>query len=355
MHAVRICSSLDAATSDTETMPATMRTSEPDLPLWQRELAEGVRDPAELLDALGLDRSLLTPALAAEKQFPLRVPRSFVRRMRHGDPDDPLLRQVLPLTAELASVAGFGPDPVGDRQAMRPGGVLHKYHGRALLVATGACAIHCRYCFRRHFPYAEANAASEHWAGALAYIRDRADITEVILSGGDPLVLNDRRLGELATELADIPHVRRLRIHSRLPVVLPSRVDSRMLDWFAGTRLTPIMVIHANHPQELDDEVGAALQRLRERGVTLLNQTVLLAGINDDTATQIALSERLFALGTLPYYLHVLDRVEGAAHFESATDLAALMHGLRSALPGYLVPKLVREEPGEPSKTPLAF
>lgn len=336
-------------------MPATMRTSEPDPPLWQRELAEGVRDPAELLDALGLERSLLGPAETAGRQFPLRVPRGFVRRMRYGDPQDPLLRQVLPLADELVSAAGFGPDPVGDRQAMRSGGVLHKYQGRALLVATGACAVHCRYCFRRHFPYAEANAASEHWAGALAYIRDRADLTEVILSGGDPLVLNDRRLGELASALADIPHVQRLRVHSRLPVVLPSRIDDGMLDWFTGMRLTPVMVIHANHPQELDDEVAAALQRLRERGVTLLNQAVLLAGINDDAATQIALSERLFALGTLPYYLHVLDRVEGAAHFESTTDLAALMNALRRALPGYLVPKLVREEPGEPSKTPLVF
>lgn len=336
-------------------MPAATHDSRAGLPRWQRELAEAVRDPAELLDLLGLDRALLPAARQAAAKFPLRVPRAFVARMSRGDPADPLLRQVLPLAAELNTSSGFISDPVGDRQAMRPGGLLHKYHGRVLLVTTGACAVHCRYCFRRDFPYAEANAAADHWTSALAYIRSRPEISEVILSGGDPLVLSDRRLHELAEALAGMAHLRRLRIHSRLPVVLPSRVDAQLLSWLTGTRLLPVMVVHTNHPQELDDSVGGAAARLRARGVVLLNQTVLLAGVNDDPGILAELSERLFELGIQPYYLHTLDRVQGAAHFESAAGLKALMRSLRARLPGYLVPRLVREEPGHPSKTPLPY
>jgi EF-P beta-lysylation protein EpmB len=336
-------------------MTAATPISQTDSVRWQRELAEVVRDPAELLNLLELDPALLPAARKAAERFPLRVPRGFAARMRRGDPGDPLLRQVLPLAAELETPAGFVADPVGDRQALHAGGVLHKYHGRVLLVATGACAVHCRYCFRRHFPYAEANAAADRWMSALSYIRSDPEITEVILSGGDPLVLNDRRLGELAERLAAIPHLRRLRIHSRLPVVLPNRVDAALLDWLTGTRLMPVMVMHANHPQELDAEVGRAAARLRERGVTLLNQAVLLAGVNDDAGILAELSERLFALGVQPYYLHALDRVQGAAHFDSEIELKMLMRSLRARLPGYLVPRLVREEPGEPAKTPLAY
>jgi EF-P beta-lysylation protein EpmB len=336
-------------------MPVAPQNSTSNPSRWQQELADAVRDPAELLQLLGLDQTLLPAAREAAQQFPLRVPRGFVARMRHGDPHDPLLRQVLPLADELRSSAGYLTDPVGDLQAMQPGGVLHKYHGRVLLVATGACAIHCRYCFRRHFPYAEANAAAGGFAAALDYIRARPEISEVILSGGDPLVLNDRRLAELAHALADIPHLQRLRIHSRLPVVLPSRIDTNLLDWFAGTRLKPVLVLHANHPQELDDEVAAATDRLRARGVLLLNQAVLLAGINDSVEALVALSERLFTLGVQPYYLHALDKVEGAGHFNSDAALQALMPALRARLPGYLVPQAVREEAGQPSKTPLPY
>lgn len=324
-------------------------------PRWQQELAEAVRDPAELLQLLDLDPALLPAARKAAAQFPLRVPRSFVARMQRGDPNDPLLRQVLPLAAELEPMPGYLSDPVGDLQAMQPGGILHKYHGRVLLVATGACAIHCRYCFRRHFPYAEANAAAGHWTAALDYIRSRPEISEAILSGGDPLVLNDRRLAELAQALAEIPHLRRLRLHSRLPIVLPSRIDASLLDWLSGTRLTPVLVMHANHPRELDDEVAAATARLRQHGVVLLNQTVLLAGVNDSAETLIELSERLFALGVQPYYLHALDRVQGAGHFESDAALRTLMPLLRTRLPGYLVPQPVREEAGQPNKTPLPY
>ena len=324
------------------------------IPQWQREFAEAVQQPEELLWLLELDPALLPAARRAAKLFPLRVPRGFVARMRRGDLDDPLLRQVLPLDLEEAETPGFGQDPVGDLNAMAAEGVLHKYHGRVLLIATGACAIHCRYCFRRHFPYADANAAAGAWRTALDYVRRSPDVQEVILSGGDPLALSDRRLAELAAALAEIPHVTRLRIHSRLPVVLPSRITEQLLDWFTGSRLQPVLVLHANHAQELDESVAEALQRLRRRGVLLLNQAVLLRGVNDRADALVELSERLGRLGVQPYYLHLLDRVQGAAHFEVAEETAlALMTELSARLPGYLVPKLAREEAGRPSKTVL--
>ena len=325
------------------------------LPRWQQELAEAVRDPAELISLLGLDPALLPAARRAAELFPLRVPRGFVARMRAGEPDDPLLRQVLPLAAECAPAPGYSLDPVGDLSAQQARGVLHKYRGRVLLVATGACAVHCRYCFRRHFPYAEANAAAGGWGEALDYLRAHADVDEVILSGGDPLVLADHKLFELFAALEAIPHLRRLRIHSRLPVVLPSRVTPELVERLAAGRLKPVLVIHANHAQELDEKVAAALAPLRRAGVLLLNQAVLLKGINDTVAALSALSERLFELGVQPYYLHQLDRVQGAAHFDLAEQPArALLRELAAALPGYLVPKLVREIAGEPGKTPIA-
>ncbi|NBC23885.1 MAG: EF-P beta-lysylation protein EpmB [Gammaproteobacteria bacterium] len=311
-----------------------------------------IRDPAELLDRLQLDPALLPAARRAAELFPLRVPVAFAERMRPGDPADPLLRQVLPLDAELAAAAGFATDPVGDGAALAGAGVLHKYQGRALLIATGACAVHCRYCFRRHFPYAEANASADRWAGALAYLRNHIDITEVILSGGDPLTLSDRRLQALVEELAAIPQLRRLRVHTRLPIMDPARVDDALLGWLTDSRLEPVMVIHANHANEIDGAVAAALARLRERGVTLLNQAVLMRGVNADVDALAALSERLFQVGVLPYYLHLLDRVQGAAHFEVPEDEARALHAaLAARLSGYLVPKLVREQAGEPGKT----
>lgn len=311
-----------------------------------------IRDPAELLDRLGLDPALLPAARRAAELFPLRVPLAFVERMRPGDPRDPLLRQVLPLEDELAEVPGFAADPVGDDAALVAGGVLHKYRGRALLVTTGACAVHCRYCFRRHFPYADANASADGWQSALDYLRSQPDVTEVILSGGDPLTLSDRRLKALADALADIPHLRRLRVHTRLPIMNPARIDDALLDWLAGTRLDPVMVIHANHANEIDATVAEALTRLGSRGVTLLNQAVLMRGVNDAADTLVDLSERLFEAGVLPYYLHLLDRVRGAAHFEVPEAEAVALHAeVAARLPGYLVPKLVREIAGEPGKS----
>ncbi|MFU8815682.1 MAG: EF-P beta-lysylation protein EpmB [Pseudomonadales bacterium] len=321
-------------------------------PPWQRALANVIRDPRQLLARLQLDPALLPAAERAAKLFPLRVPESFVARMRPGDPTDPLLRQVLPLDAEFAAAPGFLDDPVGDGDALVAGGVLHKYHGRALLVTTGACAIHCRYCFRRHFPYAAANASADGWQAALDYVASSPAISEVILSGGDPLTLSDRRLASLTESLAAIPHVQRLRVHSRLPVVLPERVDDGLLAWLTGSRLQPVVVIHANHGNEIDDQVVAAVTRLRERRVPVLNQAVLMRGVNDQVAALADLSERLFAADVMPYYLHLLDRVRGAAHFEVPEAEAVALHAaLTARLPGYLVPRLVREEPGAAAKT----
>ena len=321
---------------------------------WQQALREAVRDPRELLDLLGLDR--LAPRLSDEAmvQFPLRVPRGFVARMRRGDPRDPLLRQVLPLDDEMRPMPGFGLDAVGDGAAKTAPGVIQKYRGRALLVATGSCAIHCRYCFRRHFPYAKETAARDGWRDAVDLIRRDASIEEVLLSGGDPLSLSNGKLAELTGALADIPHLRRLRIHSRLPIVVPERVDDGLMGWLTALPWPVTLVVHANHANEFDGTVDAALGRLRAAGVHLLNQAVLLRGVNDSVDALGALSERGFAAGVLPYYLHQLDRVAGVAHFEVDDAHARALHaGLAARLSGYLVPRLVREIPGDTGKRPL--
>jgi EF-P beta-lysylation protein EpmB len=275
--------------------------------------------------------------------------------MRRGDPRDPLLRQVLPLAEEHLAAPGFSTDPVGDLAAMASPGVLHKYQGRVLLTATGACAVHCRYCFRRHFPYTESSAGTDHWQAALDYLAQEPSLREVILSGGDPLTLSERRLAEFIRAAAGIAHLERLRIHTRLPVVLPERITPELVRTLSSTRLSTVVVIHANHANEIDDAVIDALAPMRAAGVTLLNQSVLLRDVNDSAGALVALSETLFAAGVLPYYLHLLDRVQGAAHFEVPEDEArALMQQLTSRLPGYLVPRLVREIAGAPAKQVVA-
>lgn len=322
--------------------------------LWQRALADAITDPDELLGMLGLEKSALPQALAAAGKFPLRVPRGFVARMRHGDPLDPLLLQVLPVAAELIPQTGFTTDPVGDLASRRVPGLLQKYAGRALLVATGACAVHCRYCFRRHFPYHDESASSNAWQPALEHLAADSSVHEVILSGGDPLSLSDRRLAQLTNALQAIPHIRRLRIHTRQPVVLPERVDAGLIDWLSQVRMQKVVVLHVNHAREIDASVQRACRDLAAAGATLLNQSVLLAGVNDSHDALAALSEALFAAGVLPYYLHLLDRVCGASHFAVPEDVAiGLLEELLARLPGYLVPKLVREIPGMPSKTPV--
>ncbi|MBN6152682.1 EF-P beta-lysylation protein EpmB [Xanthomonas sp. AmX2] len=323
-------------------------------PRWQQLWRDAVRDPRELLAALGLDAAALGVSNEAATQFALRVPRGFVARMRHGDPHDPLLRQVLPIDAESRRVPGFALDAVGDAAAKKADGVIQKYRGRALLVATGSCAVHCRYCFRRHFPYAEETAARDGWREAVAAIAADPGIDEVILSGGDPLSLATPKLAELTDALAGIGHLKRLRIHSRLPVVLPERVDAPLLAWLRALPWPLAFVIHANHANEFDAGVDAALARLRDTGAQLLNQAVLLRGVNDSVDALAALSERSFAAGVLPYYLHQLDRVEGVAHFEVDDATARALHrALAARLSGYLVPKLVREIPGDTGKRPL--
>ena len=321
---------------------------------WRQLLADAVSDLDELLALLDLDESCFgkrADALRSVRSFALRVPRGFVGRMRRGDPDDPLLRQVLPIDREMIPVGDFTTDPVGELSSPPVDSVLHKYQGRALVIVTGACAIHCRYCFRRHFPYVDHVAAVGNLEAAIARITVDPGINEVVLSGGDPLTMADLRLERLARSLAAAPHVRRLRIHTRLPIVLPQRVDATLASWIGDLGLPVVVVVHANHANEIDGNVRRALAALDAAGATLLNQAVLLAGVNDSAAALANLSETLFDAGALPYYLHMLDPVEGAAHFEVPEDRARrLQTELTNRLPGYLVPRLVREVEGAPAK-----
>jgi len=321
---------------------------------WQKELANVIRDPIELLNLLELDPKQLTDKHFNPTHFPLRVPRGFVDKMRIGDWNDPLLKQVLPLDAEANLADGFQLDPVNDLNASNHKGILQKYNGRALIITTGACAIHCRYCFRQHFPYAEHQASKNEWQDLIIALTADQSINEVILSGGDPLALSDRRLASLCQQIADIPHITTLRLHTRLPLVLPERIDDHVLQWFSVLAIQKVMVIHANHANEFCGVTQAALTRLHQSGTLLLNQSVLLKGIKDSLESLVALSHTLQAHHVLPYYLHLLDRVKGAAHFEvNEAQALILMQQLRETLPGYLVPKLVREISGKRSKTPI--
>lgn len=312
------------------------------------ELADAITDARELRSLLGLRPGPVPDPCG----FRLRVPRSYVARMQRGNPRDPLFLQVWPSVDEAREDPAFGLDPVGDRQARCAPGVLHKYAGRVLLTLTGACALHCRYCFRRHFPYGSENPLGGAWGATLTELRALEGLDEVILSGGDPLVLGDDRLSQVVHDLEQLPALKRVRIHTRLPVVLPSRVDRALCAWIRATRLKVVVVVHANHAQEIDGSVQEACRALAEAGATLLNQSVLLRGINDSLAALTQLSNSLFGAGVLPYYLHLLDRVAGAVHFEVPEPDARRLYGqLCAALPGYLVPRLVREEPGGTAKT----
>lgn len=323
-------------------------------PRWQQLLADAVSDPRELCRLLDLDPALVLPAIEAARGFALRVPRGYVARMRRGDPRDPLLLQVLPLAAELVETPGYLTDAVGDLDSRSAPGLLHKYQGRALLISTGACALHCRYCFRRHFPYSQESALQHGWQPALEQLRADTSVSEVILSGGDPWSLSDRRLHQLTQGLHELPHIKRLRIHTRYPIVLPERIDAGLIEWLSQVPLQKVVVVHANHAQEIDETVREACRRLARAGATLLNQSVLLAGVNDSVEALAQLSEALFAAQVLPYYLHVLDKVQGAAHFDVPDSRALALHqALAAQLPGYLVPRLVREIAGAPAKMPV--
>jgi EF-P beta-lysylation protein EpmB len=321
---------------------------------WQDQLADLITDPLELLQLLHLNPTQVGYSEAALRAFPLRVPRVYAARMERGNPRDPLLLQVLPVLAELVETPGYSLDPLEEASATVAPGILHKYRGRVLLIATQACAIHCRYCFRRHFPYAENRQGRREWEQSLSYIERDPSIEEVILSGGDPLALSAAHLDWLFERFSKLPQLRRLRLHTRLPLVLPDRVDARLLEQLRHLPQEVVMVLHANHAQEFDPAVDAACAKLREAGLTLLNQSVLLAGINDAPDTLEALSRRLFAAGVLPYYLHLPDPVQGTGHF-AVTDAQGthLLAALHARLPGYLVPRLVREEAGKPGKTLL--
>jgi L-lysine 2,3-aminomutase len=331
------------------------RVCEPVYASWQQALKDAVRDSHELCRLLDLPDDWAADARRVANGFPLFAPRSFIARMQPRNPHDPLLRQVLPLAAEAIDREGYTADPVGDAAASVSPGLLHKYEGRVLMVATGACAVHCRYCFRRHFPYEVTPRSLADWQPALDHIAADASIHEVILSGGDPLTLVDSQLAELAERLAAIPQLRRLRLHTRLPVMIPERVTDELLDWLRGTRLAPVVVIHANHAAELVGRAAEAIGRIVAAGIPTLNQAVLLRGVNDDTDILAELSERLVDLGVMPYYLHQLDRVRGAGHFEVPIDKGLrLVEALRTRLPGYAVPRYVREVAGEPYKVDLA-
>jgi len=318
---------------------------------WQDSLRTAVRDPAELCRLLQLPEPYVAAAAAAHQDFPLRVPHAFIDRMNIGDPNDPLLRQVLPIDEELRPHPGYTDDPIGEQAYNTVPGLIHKYHGRALLMVNPACAVHCRYCFRRHFPYQGNNLSPRTRAPAINYLLADNSISEVILSGGDPLSSTDAFLSDLFTDLLRVPQLRRLRIHSRLPVVIPERITPELIALLTETRLHTVLVLHINHPAELNERLGERLAALRNAGVLLLNQTVLLKGVNESADTLAELSEKLFDYGVMPYYLHLLDPVAGSAHFAIADELAIALHKqLKCRLPGYLVPQLVRDGADRPYK-----
>ena len=323
------------------------------MPSWQNQLARSIKDPEKLLKALELPLKHLPALQQAHQLFPLRVTESYLNRIEKGNFNDPLLRQILPSASETIISPQFSQDPVGDKASEIQPGLLHKYKNRVLLTLTAACGIHCRYCFRRHFDYSSSNAA-KYWQDNLAYIQQHTEINEVIFSGGDPLSLNDQKLEIMVNDIATITHIKTLRIHTRQAIVLPERIDSALINWASNKQLNIVFVVHVNHPNEINTEVDQALSKLSKVGVTLLNQSVLLANINDSCEVLRELSNKLFSIGVMPYYLHLLDKVQGAAHFDVNEICATqIMNELRKELPGYLVPRLVKEIPNEASKTPV--
>ncbi|MCB1615629.1 MAG: EF-P beta-lysylation protein EpmB [Pseudomonadales bacterium] len=319
---------------------------------WQQCLRDAVTSPRELLDILALPANLLDDIEAVCRDFPLRVPRPYLDNIEKGNPYDPLLRQILPLTEERLTTPGFSLDPLEEIPANACRGLIHKYPNRALLITTSACAIHCRYCFRRHFPYTENSNSRAQWQQAMDYLSNHKEINEAILSGGDPLNLSDKHLEWLISSIAEIPHIKHIRIHTRLPVVIPQRITEDLISTLKSTDKNCIMVVHCNHGNELSRAVITGLKTLKDNGITLLNQSVLLAGINDHADTLAALGEKLFSAGVLPYYLHLPDKVQGTAHFDiSEAQALSIYRELQAKVSGFLLPRLVREIPGQTSKT----
>ncbi|UZE96979.1 EF-P beta-lysylation protein EpmB [Alkalimarinus alittae] len=323
-----------------------------EVPSWKEILSNAISSPKQLSDHLNIPISSISSN--ANNDFKLFVPEPYLQRIEKGNIDDPLLKQVLPDHQEAISPPDYSKDPLSEDTYNAIPGLIHKYKSRVLLVSGASCAINCRYCFRRHFPYADNRLSKEQWSSAIDYIHQHSELNEVILSGGDPLVSNDKQLHWLTTQISQIPHIKRLRIHTRLPVVIPQRVDESFIRWLSSIQLQKIMVLHINHPNEIDQYVKQAIKKIKETGTLVLNQSVLLAGVNDNAEVLTSLSEDLFDAGVLPYYLHRLDKIKGAAHFDlSQTKINEIYTDLLASLPGYLVPKLVAEIPHKASKTPL--
>ena len=318
---------------------------------WQQQLQQAIKSPQQLLQQLEIAAEALAEPIA-DTGFPMLVPQPFVQLMKAGDAADPLLRQVLPIAAELNQLPGYSHDPLQEQQPEVPG-MMRKYRNRVLILLRTGCAVNCRYCFRRHFPYAE-NSAMQHLPEIIDYLLRHPEIDEVIFSGGDPLMATDTLLQRVVEQLERVPHLKRLRIHSRLPIVLPSRLTSELADLLQQSRLLPVLVLHTNHANEISDELRNGLQRLQKAGVRLFNQAVLLKGVNDSVAAQVELSYQLFEAGVQPYYLFTLDKVQGAAHFDLPIQVARdISEGMLQQLPGYMVPKLVAELPERDYKVPL--
>lgn len=312
-----------------------------------------ITNTTSIIELLNLPKTVIKQ-LYCPDQFKVRVPVAYLKKIKQQDIDDPLLRQILPFFDEKNQVADYSTDPLGEKKANITDGLLHKYHSRVLIILTSACAIHCRYCFRQHFDYQSNHPKAEQWQVIGQYISNHPDVNEVILSGGDPLSLNNRRLFAVIEHIEQLTQITTLRLHSRHAIVLAQRFDDELIQRLSNSRLNIVLVTHANHANEIDALVISKMQTLRQQGITLLNQSVLLKGINDDIDTLKALSEKLFQAHILPYYLHLLDKVAGAAHFYICEKRAIELYWqLLAALPGYLVPKLVKEEAGQPFKTPI--
>lgn len=324
-------------------------------PLWQQQLNQAISDPLKLVEALSLDPQVFELHIKARRLFAMRVPQPFIDKMKKGDQNDPLFKQVMPDNDEFLTPKGFSADPLGEQQTAIAG-LLHKYKTRVLVIFRGGCAINCRYCFRRHFPYGDNNINKQKLNDIIDYVKQNPQINEVILSGGDPLMAKDQHIQWFFDALSTIDTITRIRIHTRLPVVIPARITPSLTQLFATSNKKIIMVLHINHPNEIDETLINALKPLTEAKVTLLNQAVLLKDVNDEVQTQVDLSEKLFTANILPYYLHVLDKVTGASHFEVTEEKAKkLMREMIKELPGFLMPKLVREIAGQPSKTPIEY
>lgn len=322
---------------------------------WPEHLTQAITSLPELIDHLGLPKDLIPEGMAAHQSFRLLAPRPYLSRIEYGNPDDPLLKQILPSPREMQMVPGYTTDPLDEAEHTPQKAIVHKYKRRLLVITTGTCAINCRYCFRRHFPYGDNQLAQAEWQSVIDYLEAHPEVNEVILSGGDPLMMKDALLADKLLKLEDLPQIKRLRIHSRLPVVIPARISDALLTRFSKSRLDIVMVWHINHANEVDQEVIEAAFKLKKIGVTLLNQGVLLKGINDTVQAQVDLSEAVFSAGILPYYLFTLDPVAGAAHFDLSVETAQqLMGKVAAELPGYLVPRLAKEIPGKTAKTVFA-